>query len=619
MWSDNETELDYLNFSGTAKTVAEMIIQASGTPVSIGVSGQWGVGKSSLIKLVENELLLYEKDTPKKERKFIFVNFNAWLYQGFDDARAALMDVIATTLQEEAEVREKGTDKVKNFLKRVKWLRVAKTVADTAGAIALGLPPGVFTGLEHIVSKFKPGQTITESDYDGFKSSLEGVTELGSSFLSPKKVESPPKEIHELRKSFEEALKELEVTLVVFVDDLDRCLPETTISTLEAMRLFLFLNNTAFVIAADDKMIKHSVKRHFEGIEDDLVTNYFDKLIQVPIRVPALGTQEVKAYLFLLFIQNSQLDDGIKEEVRAKVCEQLTQSWKGQKLDKLFMNGLKIDFPQPLVNRIEIADRLAHIMTTSKNIKGNPRLIKRFLNALSIRMSISRSQGIGVDEAVLIKLLLFERCAVVEDNDYLRSKISGDLEGKPSFLKELEEKVAKGELPDLGDVWKSDKEFILDWLSLNPPLHDKDLRGALYVSREHSPMLSADDRLSTSAAQLLTTLLENPDMAQSKAVRDQLKVVSPVEQSVIMDKLISKAKQEEEWGVPKILEALIAMARQDDSLAKRFLAFLSGEPHNKIKAGLIPRLLDEKWAKSTLQKWKEDTQYSSPVRKAIKI
>lgn len=619
MWSDNETELDYLNFSGTAKTVAEMIIQASGTPVSIGVSGQWGVGKSSLIKLVENELLLYEKDTPKKERKFIFVNFNAWLYQGFDDARAALMDVIATTLQEEAEVREKGTDKVKNFLKRVKWLRVAKTVADTAGAIALGLPPGVFTGLEHIVSKFKPGQTITESDYDGFKSSLEGVTELGSSFLSPKKVESPPKEIHELRKSFEEALKELEVTLVVFVDDLDRCLPETTISTLEAMRLFLFLNNTAFVIAADDKMIKHSVKRHFEGIEDDLVTNYFDKLIQVPIRVPALGTQEVKAYLFLLFIQNSQLDDGIKEEVRAKVCEQLTQSWKGQKLDKLFMNGLKIDFPQPLVNRIEIADRLAHIMTTSKNIKGNPRLIKRFLNALSIRMSISRSQGIGVDEAVLIKLLLFERCAVVEDNDYLRSKISGDLEGKPSFLKELEEKVAKGELPDLGDVWKSDKEFILDWLSLNPPLHDKDLRGALYVSREHSPMLSADDRLSTSAAQLLTTLLENPDMAQSQAVRDQLKVVSPVEQSVIMDKLISKAKQEEEWGVPKILEALIAMARQDDSLAKRFLAFLSGEPHNKIKAGLIPRLLDEKWAKSTLQKWKEDTQYSSPVRKAIKI
>ena len=33
-------------------------------------------------------------------------------------------------------------------------------------------------------------------------------------------------------------------------------------------------------------MIKHAVRRHFDGVDDTLVTNYFDKLIQVPIRVP---------------------------------------------------------------------------------------------------------------------------------------------------------------------------------------------------------------------------------------------------------------------------------------------------------------------------------------------
>ncbi|MCG4274512.1 KAP family NTPase [Acetobacter senegalensis] len=92
---------------------------------------------------------------------------------------------------------------------------------------------------------------------------------------------------------------------MVLIDDLDRCLPETTISTLEAIRLFLFLKNTAFVIAADNDMIKHAVRRHFEGVPDDLlVTNYFDKLIQVPIRVPPLGTQEVRAYMMLLFVEN---------------------------------------------------------------------------------------------------------------------------------------------------------------------------------------------------------------------------------------------------------------------------------------------------------------------------
>ena len=38
-------------------------------------------------------------------------------------------------------------------------------------------------------------------------------------------------------------------------------------------------------------MIKHAVKRHFQGVDDALVTNYFDKLIQVPIRVPQLRVQ----------------------------------------------------------------------------------------------------------------------------------------------------------------------------------------------------------------------------------------------------------------------------------------------------------------------------------------
>ncbi len=47
MWTDNETELDFLNFTGVADTVAEIIVQAQAQPISIGVSGAWGVGKAS--------------------------------------------------------------------------------------------------------------------------------------------------------------------------------------------------------------------------------------------------------------------------------------------------------------------------------------------------------------------------------------------------------------------------------------------------------------------------------------------------------------------------------------------------------------------------------------------
>ena len=53
MWPDTETDQDFLNFAGVAATVAEIIAQAQRRPISIGVSGAWGVGKSSMIRRSE--------------------------------------------------------------------------------------------------------------------------------------------------------------------------------------------------------------------------------------------------------------------------------------------------------------------------------------------------------------------------------------------------------------------------------------------------------------------------------------------------------------------------------------------------------------------------------------
>ncbi|MFD2780369.1 P-loop NTPase fold protein [Novosphingobium pokkalii] len=142
VWADNETTRDFLNFSGVSDTVAEIIVQARGRPISIGVSGAWGVGKSSMIKLTEASLSGRERK--EGEREFIFVEFNAWLYQGYDDARAALMDVIADKLEKEAEERATAVDKAKALVKRVKWFRVLKLFAGSAATVAFGLPP---TGL----------------------------------------------------------------------------------------------------------------------------------------------------------------------------------------------------------------------------------------------------------------------------------------------------------------------------------------------------------------------------------------------------------------------------------------------------------------------------------------
>jgi predicted KAP-like P-loop ATPase len=617
MWTDNETDRDFLNFSGVAETVAEIIVQAKGRPISIGVSGAWGIGKSSMIKLTRSAVAAREDKGGKQgSDKYVFVEFNAWLYQGYDDARAALMDVITEKLAKEAESRSTGLDKVASLAKRVKWLRLAKLATTSAASIYFGLPPVGAAGEIFELGKTVWNEGIGATDVDAAKKAAGDAAKEGAMLLKPRENKSPPKEIQALRDTLEQTLDELGITLVVLIDDLDRCLPETTISTLEAVRLFLFLKNTAFVIAADNDMIKHAVRKHFAGVENDLmVTNYFDKLIQVPIRVPQLGTQEVRAYMMMLFVDNSGLPDTDKEKIRTAVIRQLKSTWQGKKVDRAFVNSLGVALPGPLVGQLDTAERLASLMTTASGIVGNPRLIKRFLNALSIRMTISKAQGVGVDEAVLAKLLLFERIGEAKAYADLVKNVTTDAEGKPAFLKDWEEAATAGREIDLKEPWTAD-DFVREWLALSPPLHDVDLRGALYVSREHAPLITAEDRLSSDAAELLAAMLEHPDM--SGGLKDRLSRIPRLETTVIMDRLLERARKEQEWGAPPILTACIMLAEADPVQGARLAAFLGELPPQQIQPSIVPKIGDRVWAVPVLDAWNSSAAIARPVKNAIK-
>jgi predicted KAP-like P-loop ATPase len=609
MWSDNETDRDFLNFRCVADTAAEMIIQADGRPLSMGVSGGWGVGKSSMLKFISTAL--HERG----DDKYLFVEFNAWLYQGYDDARAALMEVIAEKLVEHCEKKGTALQKAKSLLGRVNWLRAAGLVAGSALAMSLGLPP---IGLPGAVKSLWDGWRDGDVSGDDVKAADEvggRVAEAGGKLVKP--IESPPRQIHELRRQFEETLEEMGVTLVVFIDDLDRCLPATTISTLEAIRLFLFLPRTAFIIAADDRMIRQAVRVHFQGVDldDDLVTNYFDKLVQVPLRVPPLGTQEVRAYLMLLFIENSKLEAGRKEVLRGAVCRQLAGSWKGMRTDHQFVSSLMDDCTDDLRANLALADRLAPLMTSAKQIAGNPRLIKRFLNTLAIRLSIARSQDVLVDEAALAKMLLFERCGDRKAHLELLAAINDGVDGKPAFLRKWEELAQAGEdLKDLPQPWNDD--FVRDWLALPPSLADSDLRGAVYVSREHLPVITAADQLSSEAAQLLEALLAL-DQRASEALAVRLKSLSGRELAMIAERLLVRARQVPKWGTPPVLWAYMTLIQADADLAGDLSRFLEALPGARLEPDIVPALGDHEWARRALEKWRVDKDAPDTVRRAV--
>jgi predicted KAP-like P-loop ATPase len=612
MWSDNDTRRDYLNFRCVADTAAELIVQANGAPLSMGVSGGWGVGKSSMLNLISDALTHREGD----EKPYLFVEFNAWLYQGYDDARAALMDQIAAALIERAADNSTALEKAKGLVKRVNWLRFAGLTVGSGVAMAFGLPPMGLIGAGASAIRDMMDGVVTTSDVAGLEVAGKDAAAAGAGLVNPPERETPPAQIAALRAHFRETLEELDTTLVVLIDDLDRCLPSTAISTLEAVRLFLFLPRTAFIIAADEKMIRQAVRVHFKNVEldDDLVTNYFDKLVQVPLRVPPLGTQEVRAYLMLLHVEKAGLDPDETERVRAAVCDRLSASWQGKRVDREFMLELLPECSDSLRQNLELADRLAPLLASAIKVAGNPRLIKRFLNTLWIRLAVARSQGVAVDEATLAKVLLFERCASEDAYLQLVTEVNNADGGRPGFLKAWESGARAGE--DLGELdhdW--DTPFVRDWLALDPPLADSDLRAVMYVSRETMPIITSADQMSTEALGLLEALLSLT--STNTALRDRLQALPGRNHHLMVDRLLVRARQEQEWGKPPVLFAILALIDAVPEVSKTFVRFLKDLDVARLTAPIVPLLGDKPWAREVLQAWEDADGTPAPVSAAI--
>lgn len=625
MWSDNETLRDLVNFSHVAEIAAERIVGAKGEPLSLGLSGDWGVGKSSMMKLLRTSL------EAREDVDIRFVEFNAWLYQSYDDARAALMETITAAVVEQAVEKKDilsttARKRAASLFSRVKKLRVLGLAGSAlfdyvtqgqvtpwiAGGMAAmgGLLDGDVSG-----DDLKKVKELTAEGIKGGKELLDD--EKSDKKPEDKGAETPRKAIQAFRDDLEATLAELNITLVVLIDDLDRCLPKTAISTLEAMRLFLFLKHTAFVIAADERMIRQAVRTHFEevALNDDLVTNYFDKLIQLPIRVPPLGTHEVRAYLMMLFVDaEASLDADQKEAIRVAVCRRLGETWKGERVDKAFVAGLVPNCPPGLLNRLALAERIAPILTTSPNVQGNPRLIKRFLNTLSMRSSLARIQSVTVDEEVLVKLLLFERCGDKDAYAELLRAVNESEDGHAEFLADKEARARGDEAaPALDKPWND--VFHQNWLALDPPLAGQDLRGAFYVGRESHPIISRADELSSDALEVLDMLLRMN--SSSSTVDAEVARLTNQEIGRITDKVISKARQETAWGVPPLLNALQSLAGASSTAETSIVAFFSEVPSSQIKASIAPRLSQVEWGRRVLAGFLSRTDITPQARKAI--
>lgn len=493
---DCETTVDFLNYEAISRTVVDLLKGNRQRALSVGIHGDWGAGKSSILKMVESEVCA--------DKEVACLWFNGWAFQGFEDAKIVLIEA---TIEELCRQRS-DVDKVKELgarlMKRVDWLKLAKRGSGLAFTLATGLPsPDQIEAIAASLNSMRErAGSLSATD-------IEAGIDKAVSFLKPSEDAHVTEQIHQFREEFGTFLSEAKVDqLVVLIDDLDRCLPVTAIDTLEAIRLFLFVPHTAFVIGADEAMIEYAVRQHFPELPAasgpmPYARNYLEKLVQVPFRIPALGIQETRIYVTLLLIEFLVGGDHAGfGKLLAKAKEGLNKPWLGTGVDQGDVEAVEPDRKDDLAGMFVLAQQIGPIL--AEGSRGNPRQIKRFLNAMVIRQAIAQARGFGdlVNRAVLAKLMLAERFQP-DFYEHIAALAMTAEKGAPPALGLLEEralqdgKVAagakKGKKGQAGSADEAteqavakwlEREWLTRWLRIEPPLKGLDIRPYVFVARD---------------------------------------------------------------------------------------------------------------------------------------
>lgn len=583
--TDNETRVDMLNNRAIAKTIAKLIMESENHPISIGVHGDWGAGKSSILAMIEEQFPSNDDDT------VVCIRFNGWKHQGFEDSKLALMSAILSEITRHRKMSEKAKDVVKKLWKNINWISVAKTMGSVAFSAATGAPPlNLLTGL---VSKLK-------SDVKDEEKVTNAIESVGNYLDDAKVFEdiSLSKEFHEFQESFEELLQETNIKkLIILIDDLDRCLPQVTIETLEAVRLFLFSKSTAFVIAADEAMIEYAVGSYFPDYPSEADQHsgyqyskrYLEKLIQVPFRIPVLGKIESEMYTTMLMI-GSELDEHDDEfsKILNIAHDRMEKPWEN--------NGFTIDDIRTALGdkyaqvseAFAVANQISDIL--SKNTQGNPRKIKRFINMLLLRQEIAEARGFGasIQLPIMAKMMLAEQFHAVE---YKNIATLLDEDGKCAQLAEFEQSLASiGKAtevePQAGTVamavervapavttetpkdshiteWEKKTDFC-SWALSEPQLGNVDLRPYFFACK------GAEDYFFTQtqdeAIRQLISKLTGNTMAVASAA-EGIKNLNAREAKYVFDILARKTQQAGSLAEkPKGVDGIIALVTQHDAL-----------------------------------------------------
>ena len=334
---DKPSKVDYLNYKKYAYSIAEIIrdLDDKNTPLTIGVFGEWGSGKTSFLNQIEKQLNIEEFLNKDKKNIIKPVWFNAWKYKNEENLWAALLQLIINHVDktDNSCIRKlkklliwknnfewkSGNWEIIRFIFKIFLLfslfilfaiilysnqipllgNETNNIIIKTGVIVLlllRLNPTMLYKLFDIkinidFSKFSKNESYKDkiSFWDKFSSEFKKIVNIVRNGDNP---------------------------LVIFIDDLDRCFPEETVEILESIKNLLDVENVVFIITVDPVIIENLIFSKYQKMinipERRLETfngkDYFEKIIQLPFALPALSEFDIKEYISKIY-----LDENIDE------------------------------------------------------------------------------------------------------------------------------------------------------------------------------------------------------------------------------------------------------------------------------------------------------------------